>query len=167
MQTVFQPLQHASLDPLSMRDSRVLLENARTLQRVAEAGRSQSLLLGKKFGLLCESEQGEEASRFRRAATDLGAHVAHIRPSLSELSATADVQGTARMLGRLYDGIECQGVAPAVVKWLADASGVPVYGGLASTQHPTARLAESIGGAGSAAESRHFMIQSVLLSTIG
>ncbi|HEY4956355.1 MAG TPA: ornithine carbamoyltransferase [Caldimonas sp.] len=167
MQTVFQPLQSASLDPLSARDASVLLANARTLQRVAGAGGSNALLHGKNFGLLCQSEHGEDASRFRRAATGLGAHVAHIRPSLSDLSAAGVIVDTARMLGRLYDGIECQGFAPEFVKRLGDAAGVPVYRGLASAEHATARLAESLDGAGPADESRNYMIQSVLLSTVG
>src|SRR5450755_5100006 len=107
MQFVFQPLRNASLDPLSPRDAGVLLANARTLQHFAATGRAKSLLRGKNFGMLCESEQAEGAECFRRAATELGAHVAHIRPALSDLSEDAVLMDTARVLGRLYDAIEC------------------------------------------------------------
>ncbi|HYN64874.1 MAG TPA: hypothetical protein VES36_09760 [Candidatus Limnocylindrales bacterium] len=106
-------LKHRSLlafEQMSPRDVSVVLASARTLQRAAQAGMTQPLLRGKNLGLLCEADNGD-AALFRRAAMELGAHVAHIRPSLSELSTPLEVQHTARMLGRLYDAVECQGMA--------------------------------------------------------
>jgi ornithine carbamoyltransferase len=88
-------------------------------------------LRGRKLCLMAEDPDSEAARLFHRAATELGAHVAHVRPSLSELSTPLEVAHTARMLGRLYDAVECQGMAASVVRGLATAAGVAVFEGLA------------------------------------
>jgi ornithine carbamoyltransferase len=147
-------------------DVDALVASARALQRAALAGLMQRPLRGKNFGLLCESDDGD-CALFRRAASELGAHVAHIRPSLSDLSTPEEVRHTARMLGRLYDAVECQGMAPALVRQVGDGAGVPVYDGIASAQHPTARLASLLDPATSDADNRRFVLQAVLLSTLG
>ena len=162
-------LEHRSLrafEQMSPHDVSVVLADARTLQRAARAGTTQPLLRGKNLGLLCEAENDGDAASFRRAAVELGAHVAHIRPSLWELSTPHEVQNTARMLGRLYDAVECQGMAPALLQQLGTDAGVPVYEGIASRDHPTAKLAELLGGDTSPADNRRFVLQAVLLSTI-
>jgi len=162
-------VKHLSLpafEEMSPRDVTAVLANARTLQRAAEAGKTQPLLRGKNLGLLCEADGDADAALFRRAAVELGAHVAHIRPSLSELSTPQEVQHTARMLGRLYDAVECQGMAPALVQQVGADAGVPVYDGIASQDHPTAKLAELLGGDTSPADNRRFVLQAVLLSAI-
>ena len=104
-----------AFDPIAPRDVAFVLGNARALQLAAQAGDLRTLLRGRKFGLLCEvdtdSDRASDAALFRRAAVELGAHVAHIRPSLTDLSTPQEVQNTARMLGRLYDAVECQGMA--------------------------------------------------------
>lgn len=151
---------------MSPRDVTAVLASARTLQRAAGAGKVQPLLRGKNLGLLCQTDDGGDAALFRRAAAELGAHVAHIRPSLSELSTPQEVQHTARVLGRLYDAVECQGMAPALVQQVGNDAGVPVYDGIASQDHPTALLAELLGGHTSPADNRCFVLQAVLLSTI-
>ena len=155
-------------EPIAPHDVTFVLDNARALQLAAEAGELRALLRGRKFGLLCEIDNtGEgDAALFRRAATELGAHVAHIRPSLTELSTPQDVQHTARVLGRLYDAVECQGMAPALVHQVGVDAGVPVYDGLASQNHPTAKLALLLGGDASALDKRRFVLQAALLSTI-
>lgn len=158
--------QRLAFDPMSPRDVTAVLANARTLQRAAEAGTTQPLLRGKNLGLLCEADDDGDAALFRRAAVELGAHVAHIRPSLSELSTPQEVQHTARMLGRLYDAVECQGMAPALVQQVGNDAGVPVYDGIASQDHPTAKLAELLGRDTSPADNRRFVLQAVLLTTI-
>jgi len=155
-----------ALEQMSPRDVSALLANARTLQRAAQAGTTQPLLRGKNLGLLCENDD-VDATLFRRAAVELGAHVAQIRPSLSDLSTPQEVLHTARMLGRLYDAVECQGMAPALVQQVGDGAGVPVYDGIASKAHATAKLADMLGGDTSAADNRRFVLQAVLLSTIG
>lgn len=157
--------QRLAFNHMSPRDVTAVLAHARTLQRAAEAGKTQPLLRGKNFGLLCEVDD-DDAALFRRAAVELGAHVAHVRPSLSELSTPQEVQHTARMLGRLYDAVECQGMAPALVQQVGNDAGVPVYDGIASQDHPTAKLADLLGGDTSPADNRRFVLQAVLLTTI-
>jgi ornithine carbamoyltransferase len=154
------------LEPLSPSDAGLLLTYACTLQRLADAGQGQLLLRGKNLALLCESEEDEAAQCFRRAASDLGARVAHIRPALSGSSSPSDIADMGRMLGRLYDGIECLGLDPAIVKRLGAATSVPVYDGLAGRNHPTANLAEQLDRDGSFDERHRFVIQAVLLSTL-
>ena len=155
-----------SFDHMSPRDVTDVLASARGLQRAAEAGNTQALLRGKKLGLLCEVDDGGDAALFRRAAVELGAHVAHIRPSLSGLTTPQEVQHTARMLGRLYDAVECQGMDSALVQRVSKDAGVPVYDGIASQDHPTAKLAELLDSDSSAADKRRFVLQAVLLNTI-
>lgn len=154
-----------AFDDMSPHDAKALLTGARSLQRAAQAGRIQPLLRDKNLGLLCEADNGD-AALFRRAAVELGAHVAHIRPTLSQLSTPQDVRNMARMLGRLYDAVECQGLASDLVQQVASHAGVPIYAGLASRDHPTAALAELLGGDASPADNRRYLLQAVLLTTI-
>lgn len=147
-------------------DVDAVLAQARTLQRAAESGKTQLLLRGKKLGLLCEADGENGAALFRRAAVELGAHVAHVRPSLSELSTAQEVQTTAHLLGRLYDAVECQGMAPALVRQVGESAGVPVYDGLADPGHPIARLSRLLEGNAPPADKQRFVLQAVLLSTI-
>jgi len=158
-------LRNASLEALSTRDAGLLLAQARALQSLIDAGQGQSLLRGKNLGLLCESDDGEDAVRFRRAATDLGARVAQIRPDLSAASPNSEVVDTGRMLGRLYDGIECVGLNAGVVKCLGAAANVPVFDGISSVNHPTAKLAAQLVGRQS--DERHrLVLQAILISTL-
>jgi ornithine carbamoyltransferase len=163
--TVLTSLRNANLAQLSPRDSDVLLGNARLLQSAIERRQTSTLLRGKKLALLCESEDGADAVLFRTAASDLGAHVSHVRPRLGDLKQLDDLEHTAQMLGRLYDGIECQGLAPALVEVVGREAGVPVYDGVASEHHPTARLAGQLDGE-PPDRLRQLMLQTVLLSTL-
>ena len=162
--SVLTHVPSANLERLSARDSDVLLGNARLLQRAAEP--RQTLLRGKRLALLCETEEGVDAALFREAATDLGAHVSHVRPRLTDLDTADDLQHTARMLGRLYDGIECQGLAHDLVEIVGREAGVPVYDGLASEHHPTARLTRLLDVGDPPGKLRQLVLQTVLLSTL-
>jgi ornithine carbamoyltransferase len=153
----------ASLPP---GDEKALLDQARSLQRAAVAGRVQPLLRGKNLGLLCADDTQAQALLFRQAASELGAHVAHIGMSLSEHSATRDVTHTARMLGRLYDAVECQGLSSALVWQMADEAGIAVYDGLACNEGLISRLAGQLGNETSAGDNRRFVLQALLLHTI-
>ncbi len=161
------PQRHLpALSSLSPAEENALLSSARMLQRAAAAARTQPLLRGKNLGLLCHDDTQPEAMLFRRAASELGAHVAHVAMSLSERSLPVEVAHTARMLGRLYDAVECQGMAHAVVQQVADEAGVPVYDGLATEEHAGARLAEQLGDEAAPGDNRRFVLQAFLLSTI-
>ena len=161
-------------DPIAPRDVAFVLDHARALQLAARAGVLQAALRGRKFGLMCEVEvngghesaSGSDAAMFFRAAIELGAHVALIRPSLTEMSTPQEVQHTARMLGRLYDAVECQGMAPDLVHQMGIDAGVPVFEGVASPHHPTAKLDALLDGDSSALDKRRFVLQAVLLSTV-
>lgn len=157
----------ASLDCLSPGDIALLLANARMLDRVEGAVERRTLLRGKNLALICESADEADAIFFQGAASALGAHVSHIRPSLSEPITLDVLQHTARMLGRLYEGVECQGLPSAVVREVGREAGIPVYDGLATGRHPIVRLADLLNGGRSDAKRRELIVQAVLVSTIG
>lgn len=164
MQLPLKPSGANAFDPMTQREQAALLADATALQAAAGAGIVDPLLRGKKFGLLCECVDDADAALFRLAAVELGAHVACISTNLSGLSTPEEVQRTARMLGRLYDAVECQGMPPAMVRQVRAEAGITVYDGVASKNHPTARLADSLGGAASPADRRRFVLQAVLLN---
>jgi ornithine carbamoyltransferase len=145
-----------------------LLADARMLQRAAQAGTLRPMLRGKNLGLLCAvgAAGNEDAALFRRAATELGAQVAHIRPSLSARSALPEFQSAARMLGRLYDAVECQCMPADLVQRLRLHVDVPVFDGLASPTHPIARVAELLDAEGALNDKRCFVLQAVLLCAV-
>jgi ornithine carbamoyltransferase len=105
----------------------MLLDQARQLQQVAKVGGIRPMLGGKNLGLLQGGNDANTARRFCDAARELGAHVAIIPSTFKADSAEGEVRNTARMLGRLYDAVECQGLPPSIVKQLADTSGIPVF----------------------------------------
>ena len=143
-----------------------LLCRARILQRAALAGTTLRLLRGKNLGLLCETPPDEAQALFRHAAEELGAHVAVMRSILSPESAPQEVQHTARMLGRLYDAVECQGLDPVLVQRVGRHAGIPVFEGAAVKGHPADRLAELLGDQTPLADNRRFVLQALLLEAI-
>jgi ornithine carbamoyltransferase len=156
-----------AFDALSPGHVSGVLARARSLQRAALAGTVQPLLRGKNFGLLADAaSDADSAALFRRAATELGAHVAHVRASLSERSTELEVQHTAHMLGRLYDAIECEGMEPALVRQVGEAVDMPVYDGIASPHHPSAALADQLGPESPEDDRRRFIVQAVLLASL-
>ena len=130
-----------SVDALTRDDLRALLDMARSLKHAARAGAPQPLLRGKNLALLCDAEGGGPCDMFRDAATALGAQVARIRPSEARLLDVASVQQSARVLGRLYDAIECEGMPPELVDEVERESAVPVFNGLCGDAHPVRALA--------------------------
>lgn len=151
------------LSPLTVAS---LLGHARMLQHAALNGTTRPLLRGKNLGLLCETGPDEAQVLFRQAAEELGAHVAVMRSGLSPASPPREVQHTARMLGRLYEAVECQGLDPALVRHIGLHAGVPVFDGAATSAHPASRLAELLGDAMPLADNRRFMLQALLLDAV-
>lgn len=147
-------------------DLDALLAHAMALRCAAEAGAPPSLLRGRNLGLMCAAQDGADAALFRRAATELGAKVAQIEPRLTLWSPRIEMRQTARVLGRLYDAIECQGIAPALVRQLSEEAGVPFFDGIAAGGHETAVLAERLGGTASIQDNRRFVVQAILLEAI-
>lgn len=155
------PAPQAATDSLSL-----LLVPARTLREASRSGAVQPLLRGKKLGVLSATADGDDAVRFHDAAAELGAHVAHVRANLTEASSDPEIEHTGRVLGRLYDAIECQGMSAALVAKIGRAAGVPVFHGLACPSHSTAALADLLNGDGPAADNRRFVLQAALLASL-
>jgi len=166
MQSIPHPPQTRTIDEVPPNEIAALLENARALQLAADSGAAiQPLLRGKKFGLLCGTDEAtsDAAALFDRAAGELGARVARIRPRLTEQSTALDVQQTAHLLRRLYDAVVCEGMAPVLVQRLSLEVGVPVYDRITSTNHLITQLAARLGPAGSIDNNRRFVLQALLL----
>lgn len=159
-----EPEAAPQLSPL---DVTSLLCRARILQRAALEGTTPRLLRGKNLGLLYETPSDAAQALFCRAAEELGARVATMRSSLSLDSPPQEVQHTARMLGRLYEAVECQDLDPALVRQIGEHAGIPVFDGAAMKDHPAVRLAEMLGDKTSLADNQRFMVQALLLERIG
>ncbi|CAH0352775.1 Ornithine carbamoyltransferase, catabolic [Aquabacterium sp. CECT 9606] len=108
---------------------------ADSLTVTGAGGTSQMLLRDKNIAVVCGQSDLQDASLFERAATSLGARVARIRSSDAGLAPGADLIATAKMLGRLYEAIECQGVAPEVIAQLEQHAGIVVFNALGSPRH--------------------------------
>lgn len=129
-----------SLDTLSARDVDALLQAARRLERAARGGSPCRSLQGRNIARL-GSANGFDDGAFDRAATELGAQVTRIGPGDPTLAGSADLHRTGRMLGRLYDAIDCAGMPAAQFDGLQRETDVPVFNGLATTTHPLRALA--------------------------
>lgn len=165
MDSTPRPSDLVATEKMSPRELAALVDDARALQRCAEAGATQPLLRGRRFGLLdaAGDASNEDIALFDRAAIELGAQVAHVSPYLTELSEPREVEHTAHMLGRLYDALVCQGMAPAVVRQLGAEAGIPVYDDIASSNHPLAKAAGLLDPAFAVADKRRFLLQALLV----
>ena len=119
-----------------------LLDLAAELKADKKAGREQKTLVGKNIALIFEKTSTRTRCSFEVAAYDQGAHVTYLGPSGSQIGIKETMKDTARVLGRMYDGIEYRGFAQTTVEELAQYSGVPVWNGLTNEFHPTQILAD-------------------------
>ena len=124
------------------KEMRYLLEMSRVLKAAKYAGVEQQKLKGKEIALIFEKTSTRTLAGFEVAAYDQGAHVTYFAPSGSQIGHKESIADTARVLGRMYDGIEYRGRAQADVEELAANAGVPVYNGLTDEWHPTQMLAD-------------------------
>ena len=161
---MLHPRKSENSDALSPGEMDFVLANARMLRHAS--GDHGRLLRGKNLGLLCQSAESADGIRFRQAAAALGARVTHIRPDFSEASSPHLLCQTARMLGRLYDAIECQGLPPALVHQIKREAGIPVFDGVACEEHVTAGLAALLGNDGSFDDRRNAVLQAVLVGSL-
>lgn len=118
------------------------LDLAFELKKAKYAGTEQPRLKGKNIVLLFEKDSTRTRCAFEVAALDQGAHVTYLGPSGSQMGKKESMKDTARVLGRMYDGIEYRGYGQHVVEALAEYSGVPVWNGLTNEFHPTQMLAD-------------------------
>jgi ornithine carbamoyltransferase len=119
-----------------------LLDLAGDLKKAKQAGTETRQLAGKNIALVFEKSSTRTRCAFEVAAHDQGAHVAYIGPEGSHIGRDESIADTARVLGRMFDGIEFRGYAQDAVEKLADYAGVPVWNGLTDQWHPTQMLAD-------------------------
>ena len=130
------------LKDFSPRDIRFLIDLAAELKRSKYAGNEVPRLQGKNIALIFEKASTRTRCAFEVAVHDQGGHVTYLDSHGSQLGHKESLKDTARVLGRLYDGIEYRGFAQSVVQELARFSHVPVWNGLTDQAHPTQILAD-------------------------
>ena len=121
---------------------RYLLDLARDLKKAKKTDMEVQHLKGKNIALIFEKTSTRTRCSFEVAAHDQGAHVTYLGPTGSQIGIKESMKDTARVLGRMFDGIEYRGFAQATVEELARYSGVPVWNGLTNEFHPTQILAD-------------------------
>ena len=119
-----------------------LLDLAADLKKAKYTGTEQPRLVGKNIALIFEKTSTRTRCSFEVAAYDQGAHVTYLGPTGSQIGIKESMKDTARVLGRMFDGIEYRGFAQTTVEQLAEYSGVPVWNGLTNEFHPTQVLAD-------------------------
>lgn len=129
---------------LSVNQWRSLLTLSAELKREKRSGREHQRLSGKNIALIFEKASTRTRCAFEVAAHDQGAHVTYLDPSGSHLGHKESAADTARVLGRMYDGIEYRGFSQATAETLATFAGVPVWNGLTDEWHPTQSLCDML-----------------------
>lgn len=119
-----------------------LLTLAAKLKKDKKGGCEQPRLTGKNIALIFEKDSTRTRCAFEVAAFDQGARVTYLGPSGSQIGHKESIKDTARVLGRMYDGIQYRGFGQTIVETLAEYSGVPVWNGLTNEFHPTQILAD-------------------------
>ena len=119
-----------------------LLDLAADLKNKKKQGIDTKVLKGKNIVLLFEKDSTRTRCAFEVAAADLGMHPTYLGPTGSQMGKKESIKDTARVLGRMYDGIEYRGFKQETVECLAEYSGVPTWNGLTEKYHPTQILAD-------------------------
>jgi ornithine carbamoyltransferase len=123
---------------------RLLLKIAADLKAAKYGGYECRRLDGKEIALIFEKSSTRTMTSFEVAAYDQGAHVTYLGPSGTQIGHKESMKDTARVLGRIFDGIEYRGYAQETVEVLAEHAGVPVWNGLTDEFHPTQTLADAL-----------------------
>lgn len=119
-----------------------LLDLAAELKWAKKSGTEEPILTGKNIALIFEKTSTRTRCAFEVAAYDQGAHVTYLGPTGSQIGTKESMKDTARVLGRMYDGIQYRGYGQELVETLAKYAGVPVWNGLTDEFHPTQVLAD-------------------------
>ena len=119
-----------------------LIDLAADLKAKKKAGIPHEYCRGKNIALIFEKTSTRTRCAFEVAAHDLGMHVTYLDPTGSQIGKKESIADTARVLGRMFDGIEYRGFAQTIVEELAKYAGVPVWNGLTNEFHPTQILAD-------------------------
>ncbi|SHI02118.1 ornithine carbamoyltransferase [Clostridium grantii] len=131
-----------TLMDFTQKEIKFMLDLAAELKMSKYVGNESKKLQGKNIALIFEKDSTRTRCAFEVAAYDQGAHVTYLGPAGSQLGKKESVKDTARVLGRMYDGIEYRGFEQTKVETLAKYSGVPVWNGLTNEDHPTQVLAD-------------------------
>ncbi len=126
----------------STKEINFLLELSESLKKAKYASTEQPKLLNKNIALIFEKASTRTRCAFEVAAYDQGARVTYLGPSGSQIGQKESMKDTARVLGRMYDGIEYRGFGQDIVEVLGQYAGVPVWNGLTNEYHPTQILAD-------------------------
>ncbi|MDV3223465.1 ornithine carbamoyltransferase [Intrasporangium sp.] len=140
-------LHHRSLlkeTDLSPDEFRALLDLAAELKAAKREGREERRLTGRNLALIFEKTSTRTRIAFEVAAADQGASTTYLDPTGSQMGHKESAKDTARVLGRVYDGIEYRGHGQEIVETLAAWSGVPVWNGLTDEWHPTQSLCDAL-----------------------
>ena len=121
---------------------RFLLDLSADLKAKKKAGLPHQLCTGRNIALLFEKNSTRTRCAFEVAAFDLGMHCTYLDPQSSQMGKKESIADTARVLGRMYDGIEYRGYGQELVETLSKYAGVPVWNGLTNAFHPTQVLAD-------------------------
>ncbi|MBQ8945600.1 MAG: ornithine carbamoyltransferase [Lachnospiraceae bacterium] len=121
-----------------------LVDLAADLKDKKKRGIAHDTLHGKNIVLIFEKTSTRTRCSFETAAYDLGMNVTYLDPSCSQIGKKESIADTARVLGRMYDGIEYRGYGQEIVEALAKYAGVPVWNGLTNEFHPTQMLADML-----------------------
>ncbi len=121
-----------------------LLDSAADFKAKKKAGAPHKIHEGKNIVLLFEKDSTRTRCAFEVAGADLGMSVTYLGPSGSQMGKKESIADTARVLGRMYDGIEYRGFDQTIVETLAEYAGVPVWNGLTNEFHPTQILADML-----------------------
>lgn len=119
-----------------------LLNLSLDLKKAKYAGTEQPCLKGKNIALIFEKDSTRTRCAFEVAAFDQGAHTTYLGPAGSQLGKKESIKDTARVLGRMYHGIEYRGFGQEIIEELGRYAGVPVWNGLTTEFHPTQVLAD-------------------------
>lgn len=119
-----------------------LLDLSLKLKKDKYDGKEKKHLIGKNIALIFEKASTRTRCAFEVAACDQGAHITYIGPTGSQMGQKESMKDTARVLGRMYDGIEYRGYGQEIVEVLGKYAGVPVWNGLTNEFHPTQILAD-------------------------
>ncbi|WP_412176283.1 ornithine carbamoyltransferase [Enterobacter sp.] len=126
----------------SSNEINTLLTLAAQLKADKKKGTEVQKLTGKNIALIFEKDSTRTRCSFEVAAFDQGARVTYLGPSGSQIGHKESIKDTARVLGRMYDGIQYRGYGQEIVETLAEFAGVPVWNGLTNEFHPTQLLAD-------------------------
>ena len=121
-----------------------LLDLSSKLKKMKKEGKTTHVLQNKNIALLFEKDSTRTRCSFEVAAYDLGMHVTYLSPTGSQMGKKESIKDTARVLGRMFDGIEFRGYKQETVEELAEYANVPVWNGLTDKYHPTQVLADAL-----------------------